>query len=252
MGFKAHFGQELRRLREADKLTRKELCALVGYQWETIRSVENGMRTPSAKLAVALDRVFGTRDMFTEMQKQAEQETTPFGELKENEQRAKSIRHWDMRVVPGLLQTPRYVGALLGKPEDVDERMMRQQIFGREDPPHVHIIIGEGVLHNEIGGKKILREQLEHLIRPDAPWILQVMPNSAGSATGTDGPLILLEFDGEPPIAFLDSRGRGTVVDDADQVAEYWKQWERMTAEALSPDRSREMIAAVIAKLPEA
>lgn len=91
------------------------------------------------------------------------------------------------------------------------------------------------------------------MIQPDAPWILQVMPYNAGSVSGTDGPLILLEFEGdEPPIAFLDSRGRGTVDDDAARVAEYWKQWERLTADALSPDRSREMIEAVIAELPEA
>lgn len=251
MGFKAHFGQQLRRLREADKLTRKELGALVGYQWETIRSVENGMRTPSAKLAVALDKVFGTRDMFTEMQKEAEQETTPFGELKENEQRATSIRIWDMRVVPGLLQNEEYARAILGSPEKVKRRIERQGVFAREDPPRVWVIICESVLRQQIGGTAVLRRQLEHLIRPDAPWTLQVMPQSVGWHIGLEGPITLLEFADDSPVAFVDGAVGGTVVDDESRVAEQWERWEQLTAEALSPTLSRSMIAGIIAELPE-
>lgn len=252
MGFKEHFGREMKRLREAVGLTRRQLGEQVGYNHETIKSFETGHRTPTMQLAERLDEIFGTSGMFTELQKEAKQDGTPFGELKENEQRAISIREWEPGVIPGLLQTPRYAAALLNDPEDIAERMERQQIFEREKPPHVHVIIGEGVLYNEIGGPAVLREQLEHLIRPSAPWILQVMPDSAGSATGVDGPLILLEFDDEPPIAFLDSRGKGTVVDDAAQVQVYWKQWERLVSEAMSPTLSSEMIEAVIRELPEA
>lgn len=251
MGFKTHFGQELRRLREADNLTRKELGAKVGYQWETIRSVENGLRSPSAKLAVALDEVFSTRDMFTQLQKEAEQESTPFGELRENEQRATAIHIWDPRVVPGLLQNEEYATAILGKPELIDERIERQGLFARDEPPHVWVIICESVLYQEIGGPGVLCRQLEWLIRPDAPWTLQVLPQSVGVHDGLAGPLTLLEFDGEESVAFLDAYTGGTIADERETVARLWRVWQRLTADALSPEISREMIRAVIAELPE-
>lgn len=190
--------------------------------------------------------------MFATLREEAEADTTPFGELRESEQRAIAIRIWDTPGIPGLLQTEQYASALLSAPEDIAERMERQQIFTRDNPPHIHVIISEGALYNEIGGSAVLCAQLEHLIRPDAPWTLQVMPDSAGSATSLDGPLTLLEFDGEePPIAFLASRNGGTVADDQRQVSEYYRQWERLISEALSPGLSREMIAAVIRDLSE-
>jgi len=242
----------MRRLRESAGLTREQLAEQTGYKAASIKAFEYCNRTPTPALASSLDRFFDTKGLFAGVQEEAEQETTTFGELKESEQRAVSIRDWELGYVPGLLQTPRYASALLENSEDVDERMERQRIFERDNPPRVHAIISEGILYNEIGGPAVLREQLEHLIRPDAPWTLQVMPDSAGSATGVDGPLILLEFEGdEPAIAFLYSRGGGTVVDDATQVSEYWRQWECLTSDALSPTLSREMIRAVIAELPE-
>lgn len=135
--------------------------------------------------------------------------------------------------------------------KDVVTRLERQGIFTREEPPDVRVIISEGVLFVEVGGLAVLRRQLEWLIRPDAPWTVQIMPDSAGAHSGIGGPLTLLEFEDEDPVAFLDTMDAGTVVDDQIRVAGKFKTWERMTGEALSPDLSREMIAAVIADLPE-
>lgn len=253
MGMKAYFASEMRRVREEVGMTNKELAEIIGtYKEASLRVFENGHRTPTVGLAVGLDKAYGTHGMFVALQEQAEQDSSSFGDLKENEQRASAIRMWEPLMVPGLLQTPRYASAMLADPEDVDERIERQQIFSRENPPHVHVIIGEGALYAEVGGSAVLREQLEHLIRPDASWTLQVMPDRAGKHSGLDGPLMLLEFpEDEAPIAFLDSRNGGTVVDDSAQVSGHWRVWERMTAEAMSPDLSRDMIWAVIQELPE-
>lgn len=251
MGMKAFFASEMRRVREEKNMSIKELAEITRYKEASLRVFENAHRTPTVALAVGLDKAFGTPGTFVAMQSEAEQDSSSFGELKESEQRATAIRIWDMRI-PGLLQVKRYASAMLANLEDVEERIERQGIFNREDPPHVHIIIGEDALYAEVGGTSVLREQLEHLIRPDAPWILQVMPDMAGAHTGMDGPLTLLEFEGdEPAIAYLDSRHGGTVADDADQVSGYWRDWERLTAEAMPPSLSHDMIWAVIQDLPE-
>lgn len=245
------FGAEMRRLRESAGLSREQLADRTAYKSATIKAVEYGHRTPTPALAYDLDRAFDTKGLFAAIQVEAEQETTPFGELREGEQRATSIRIWDPRVVPGLLQNAEYARAILGKPELVDERIERQGVFNHDEPPEVRVIICESVLHQQIGGRGVLRRQLEHLIREDAPWILQVMPQSVGVHDGLSGPLTLFEFADESPIAFVDARTGGTVVDDPERVAEQWKDWERMVGDALSPTASREMIARVIAELSE-
>lgn len=251
VGFKAHFGAELQRLREASGLTRRQLSEHVPYKAESIKSFETGHRTPTVALAAQCDKFFGTQGMFAALQEQAERDTTPFGELRENEQRATVIRIWDLRMVPGLFQTEEYATAILKEPERVGRRMERQGIFTRDHPPRLWVIISESILYQEIGGPVVLRRQLEHLIREDAPWTLQVMPQSVGWHDGMDGPLTLLEFADESPIGFVDGARGGSVVDDEDGVAELQLRWEYLTANALSPDLSREMIEAVIAELPE-
>lgn len=245
------FVSQMRRLREQAGFTRNQLAVMTPYKAESIKSFEQGHRTPTVALAAALDKVFDTKDLFRAMQEEAEQETTPFGELKYHEQRAAAIRIWDMRAVPGLLQTEEYAIAVLGNDEDVATRLERQGIFAREEPPDIRVIIAEGVLYVEVGGLAVLRRQLEWLIRPDAPWTIQIMPDMAGAHSGIGGPLTLLEFDDEDPVAFLDTPDAGTVVDDQNRVAGKFKMWEEMTGEALSPDLSHEMIRAVIADLPE-
>lgn len=232
-------------------MTRAQLAAQTPYKAETIKSFESGHRTPTLAIAVALDRVFDTKGLFTAMQREIEQETTPFGELREIEPRAIVIRIWDLRVIPGLLQTEEYARVILGKPELVDERIERQGIFARDDPPRVSVIICESVLYQEIGGPGVLRRQLEHLIRPNAPWTLQVMPQMAGWHIGLDGPFTLLEFEDEDPAAFVSGAVGGSVVDDPRRESELRARWDRLTAEAMPPDMSREIIEAVIAELPE-
>lgn len=235
MGFREHFTNEVRRLRDKHDMTTREVADKVGYSYDALKSFLIGYRTPTAKLAVKLDELFDTDGMFAALQAEARQDASSFGELRESEQRATAIRIWDMRI-PGLLQTPAHASALLRKPELVEERIERQGIFAREESPSVHVVISEGALYQEFGGPAVLREQLLHLIREDAPWTLQVMPDQWASPTGVDGPLTLLEFEGdEPSIAFVDARNGGTVVDESKQVAEYWRQWDRLTSESASP-----------------
>lgn len=253
MGMKSFFASEMRRVREEKGLSIRDLAEIIGtYKEASLRVYENGYRTPTIALAIGLDKAFGTPGTFVALQREAELDGTPFGDLEESEQRASSIRMWDSGVIPGLLQNAEYAGVILRDQELLDGRIERQKIFTRDEPPMVRAIICESLLYQEIGGLGVLRRQLEYLIRDDAHWTIQVMPQSVGVHDGLSGPFMLLEFpDGEPPVAFLDSRNGGTIVDDQDQVAAHWRDWECMTSDALSPALSREMIEAVIADLPE-
>lgn len=104
MGFREHFSSEVRRLRDEHEMTTRELAAHVGYSYDALKSFLTGHRTPTAKLATGLDRVFNSPGMFATLREEAEADTTPFGELRESEQRAIAIRIWDTPGIPGLLQ----------------------------------------------------------------------------------------------------------------------------------------------------
>lgn len=251
MSARSVFGAEMRRLREEAGMTREQLAVKTGYKAASIKAFEYGNRTPTPAIATDLDRIFDTKGMFAAIQREAEQETTAFGELRDYEQRATVIRIWDLRVIPGLLQTEEYARVILKDSELIDERIERQGIFAREDPPRVSVIINEGVLYQEIGGPGVLRRQLEYLIRPDAPWTLQIMPQMFGWNIGLEGPFMLLELEDEDAVGFVDGTLDGSVVDGKEKVAGLRSRWDRLTAAAMSPDASREMIEEIIAELPE-
>ncbi|HEY3688210.1 MAG TPA: helix-turn-helix transcriptional regulator [Streptosporangiaceae bacterium] len=251
MDARVHFARELRRLREQAGLTREQLGEAIGYNWETIRSIEMNRRTPKPLFARKSDEALSVHGMLIELQAATEAETTEFGSLMEVEQRATEIRIWDCRVIPGLLQTRDYAEIFVADPELVQERMDRQRIFDRNEPTEVHVVLSESSLYHIVGSPSIARAQLEHLIRPDAPWTLQIMPFTEGAHPGSAGPLMILSFEDESPIAFVDSITGGTLADDPKQVSMLSKAWDAISAAALSPSMSKELIMAVIADMPE-
>jgi hypothetical protein len=91
-----------------------------------------------------------------------------------SEASARSIYEFQVSVVPGLAQTERYARAVLVQccpmlsPQALEERLrlrMNRQwhILERASQPHIEYIIEEAVLYRQIGGKQVLREQLQHL-----------------------------------------------------------------------------------------
>jgi len=84
------------------------------------------------------------------------------------------IRSYEVQFVPGLLQTADYARAviLLGHrhaPADeidrrVSLRMDRQRILTRRDPPQLWVVMDEAVLRRPVGGRDVMRRQLEALI----------------------------------------------------------------------------------------
>src|SRR6266702_1788091 len=88
---------------------------------------------------------------------------------------ATRIHAWEMRYVPGLLQTPDYARAVIkaGTPREADDvidrdvtvRMARQEIFVRNDAPFLWFVLDESVLYRAHGNNKnLMREQVEKLI----------------------------------------------------------------------------------------
>lgn len=118
-------------------------------------------------------------------------------------------RTLDTVIIPGMLQTPAYAKAIsLANQANrkwtsdtwVSERRDRQALLDREDQPlQLHALIDEVTIRRMVGGRKVMAEQLDHLIemrsRPNVA--IQVIPLTAGAYGAMSGPLFLLGFPEE-------------------------------------------------------
>lgn len=175
------------------------------------------------------------------------------------EQAADHIRSFQPLLVAGLLQTPDYTRALYrANPENfsaeqldcyVDTRMQRQEILEKDDAPRLAIIEGEAALRNEVGGTKVLRPQLDHLLEAtDHPNIeIQVLPFNSGAHVGLTGSFVMFGF---PTTAFSDvvcvEHITGTFhMESADEIRSYTLAFDSLRSLALSPTASRDLIRRV-------
>jgi len=115
------------------------------------------------------------------------------------EAEASGLRSYETDVVHGLLQTMDYAMAVLRelRPRDsaeqiarvVDLRMQRQRLLDQDPPLDLWLILDEGAVRRNIGGAKVMRPQLEHLIQ--ASWssnvTLQILGFEAGAHAGLVG-----------------------------------------------------------------
>jgi len=154
---------------------------------------------------------------------------------------ASFIRNYELQFVPGLLQTEGYALSLirLGNApteEDVqrraEARMSRQDILSRETPPRVWAVVDEGALRRPIGGAKVMREQLKHLIDMcDHPAVtLQVLPFQVASHPAMGGPFTILRF-AEPDlrdVVYIEQLTSALYLDKPAEVDSYLEVMEQL------------------------
>ncbi|WP_421917357.1 DUF5753 domain-containing protein [Nonomuraea polychroma] len=73
----------------------------------------------------------------------------------------------------------------------VETRLRRQSVFQREDPPMYWALLDECALLRPVGGREVMREQLEHLLKlTERPNIsIQVVPLEVGCHSRSAGRL---------------------------------------------------------------
>ena len=78
--------------------------------------------------------------------------------------------------------------------------MDRQQRLTGDDPLTVRAVIDEAALRREVGGRDVMRAQLEHLVQTSKlPNVtVQVIPFAAGAHRGMRGAFTALGFPEQP------------------------------------------------------
>ncbi|MFF9817429.1 helix-turn-helix domain-containing protein [Streptomyces sp. NPDC014006] len=169
---------------------------------------------------------------------------------------AATIRTFEIQYVPGLLQTPAYTQAVVkrGLPNApagevqrrVELRMRRARLLLREDAPQLWAVVDESVLLRVLGGKDVMREQLEHLIemaeRPNVT--VQVVPLDVTNASAPAIPITYLRFDGLdlPDVVYLEHIRSANFLEDRDETEEYRFALDRLADEALKPRETIELL----------
>jgi transcriptional regulator with XRE-family HTH domain len=259
----AVFASELRAQRQRAGWTQVVLGDKIGYSGSFISDIERCARTPALDLARACDREFGLPGTLERMHELIRRDAYPtwFYPVITFEQRATRIHEWEMRVVPGLLQTPDYARWVIraGRPMDSDEaitrkvtdRMERQEILNGDNPPMLWYVLHEGVIRQQIGGPEVMEKQLTRLIELAArPGImLQILPFTARENAGTNGPIMVFEFDDSQTVCYTECNGGGRVVEVHNEVADLMTAVNMIRASALSPGESSVLLQKVRGEL---
>lgn len=173
------------------------------------------------------------------------------------------IRQFQPGFVPGLLQTAEYAEAVTVNSVDVMRvgtlvglRLQRQSELAQRDcQPRQYYVVDEAVIRRHAGIAKspdIMPTQLRHIAdeaEQDEMVTVRVIPFEAGAHRGLFGPFTLLEFDGGLPDLLNIDAGRGDfatmITGDDPRVAEYRDDFEVLLGDALSADKSIELIRIV-------
>jgi len=173
------------------------------------------------------------------------------------------IHEWEMRVVPGLPQTEEYARAVIsaGKPRDsstaidraVSARLERQAILSHENPPMLWHVLHEGVLRHVVGSPETMRVQLDKLaeLAREPSVVIQVLPFVASDHPGTDGPILVYDFDGAASVAYTECNGGGRIVESADEVGDLMMIVNMIRAAALPPRESASLILKIRSELAD-
>jgi hypothetical protein len=174
------------------------------------------------------------------------------------EEAATQIKVYELQFVPGLLQTEDYAMAIAsrGRPENANReterkvhlRMQRQKILLGRSAPKLWVVIDESVLYRRLGGPRVLRNQIDHLLEMTTqPHIsLQIVPYQT-SGYGAEGPFTLLRF-AEPELAdivYVEHLAGALYLEKLEEVEIYSRALDRLAVEAETPARSRQMLMKV-------
>ncbi|MGC5013759.1 helix-turn-helix domain-containing protein [Streptosporangium sp. DT93] len=225
------FGAEVRKHRKRAGLSQDRLADIIQFSQSLIGFIERGERTPSRNFAQRCDDALEAGGEIINLWTHITRAASPqwFRGWLDIEQQAHTLHTWQPLVVPGLLQTEDYARAVLhGKPgvEDhqvekyVAARMERQAVFTRAAPPMLWVVLDEGVLHRPIGGKEVMRQQIERLLTNAAsPRItIQVVPLALGVTTGVLGGFVIAQLSGSADTVYLESALNGQVTNRSEDV----------------------------------
>jgi transcriptional regulator with XRE-family HTH domain len=271
-------GARLRRLRAEAGLTREEAAeAIRASEWK-IHRLENGQVGFKERDIIDLLGRYGVSDPaevadFLALAREANApgwwqhygDVLPqwFRTYVDLESAASLIRTYEGQFVPGLLQTDGYMRAVVQgahleeSAEEVGRRvrlrMARQVLLTRQDPPRLWAVVDEAALRRPVGGREVMRGQLERLVEATKlPNItLQILPFNSGAHAAMAGAFSVLRFpDRElPDVVYLEHLTSALYLDKRDEVERYMNVMEVLCVESEPPARTVDLLTGILDEL---
>ncbi|MEU6545985.1 helix-turn-helix transcriptional regulator [Streptomyces sp. NPDC046859] len=253
--------RQLKLWREAAGLTQAELAAAIGYGEELVSAVERGRRIPRPEYLDAADRALGAGGKIAAMKRDVAEVRYPkkVRDLKRLEAEAVELGAYNSSVVHGLLQTPAYARAVFGArrpPFSADEleqrlsaRVARQEIVSATTArPLLSFVQCESTLRRPIGGRMVMRGQLERLLEiAELPNVdLQVLPLSHEENSGLAGSFRLLRLKDGTTVGHVEVQHISRVISEPKEVQLLDIRYGTIRAQALSPRESMALIENVL------
>ncbi|MGW8743036.1 helix-turn-helix domain-containing protein [Streptomyces sp. NPDC055794] len=256
----AAVGRQLKLRREAADMRAADFGAAVGYGEDLVYKVEGGKRIPQREYLEKADQVLDAGGLVAATWEDVKsvrysKKAQDLGKL---ESQAVELSSYVPHGLHGLLQTEAYARALMGtrRPALADDeldravagRMGRQAIFERTPAPELGFVLEEVGLRRPIGGRTVLRKQLEHLLEMARlrNVDIQVMPTSRGDHPGTGGRIQVLKFADGTAVGRADNTYDSRPVSDPRQLRILELRYGAIRAEALTAKESLAFIENVL------
>ncbi|MBT2364372.1 helix-turn-helix transcriptional regulator [Streptomyces sp. ISL-10] len=250
------YGKLLKLFRERAHFTQQALADAVGYSYEQAASIEQGRRPAKAAFTDAAERVLDAGGALAVLQDDVDRAKLPsfFWDFALIETEAVSRFSYDPLLVPGLLQTEEYARALFAGhcppledeiiEQHTEARLNRQKLLTRTPLVDLSFVIEEAALHNPIGGREVMRGQLERLLEVRAlrNVEVQVMPSGRGFHPGLNGAFVVLETLEHRQVGYVESQETGVVVSDPANVSACGLRYGKLRSQALSAEESARRI----------
>ncbi|WP_156723037.1 helix-turn-helix domain-containing protein [Streptomyces apocyni] len=256
-------GSQIKLWREASGVSRQSLADESSYDYEYVKSMENGRRRPTLRLLQVADQVCGAGGKLTAAQEYLKPE--PFAERAQEyvqvEAEAITIQWYEPMLIPGLLQTREYMQALISDRcppldeetvgERVTARLKRQEKLTSMPPTHFSYVIHEATLRSAVGGPVVMKRQLGHLLEAGGQRHLsiQVLPFDLAPAAALSGPIVLVETAEHERYAFVDGQETGALYGDGDKLSVLGQRYGMIRMQALNAAESAQFIRKVAEEL---
>ena len=256
---------ELRRLRPQHVHTQRQVADALDWSPSKVTRIESGAVSLSVTDLRALLGYYGVAEpalveRLVDLARRSRRARSPFADYADVfapvalrffdfEHSASWIGEVELLVVPGLLQTEQYARALINVHElaaekaerFVGSRRVRQELLDRPTPPQLSFVVDEAVLLRVIGGRAVMRAQLEWLLdlaaRPNVT--IRVIPFALGEHVGLRGPFSLLKFAGtnDPDVVYIEQRrGDALFQDEVEVIANHQRLFAELESRAAHPD----------------
>lgn len=267
---KHRLGRLLRDLRSHSGMSLNEAAVKLGWSTAKVSRVETGQTRPSTDDVAAVMDLYGVGEQLREecmtlaRQAAARPWWWPYREVLGDyvalETEATLIRYWQQQLIPGQFQTEEYARAVIAADapwEDSDvlelkvaARLARQTLASCEDPVFIKAVIGEDALLRPVGGRRVMRAQLDKLAER-ATWDnveVRVVPRRVGAHPGLTGSFVILSLPASPTVLFREG-GLHDLIEQPDLVREYEMRFAHIVSASLPLEDSLDLIATIMKEI---